>query len=117
MTTTNIKAKLDSGATSHYFREHDTSALKNIKNIQQGPKILLPNGSKIEIKQQGKLKIPEAPNIDQEVNIVPKLTSASLLSVGKFMDDGCEAYFTKDRAIILKANKPILQGFRNVTDG
>ena len=81
-----------------------------------GRKILLPNGDKIEIKETGLLTIPKT-TISQQVNILPKLSSASLLSVGKFTDAGCEAHFTKNEAIILKDNKPILKGIRNKRDG
>ena len=78
---------------------------------------MLPNGSKIEVQQQGKLNILEAPNITQMVNIRPKPASTLLLSVRKLVDKGCEAYFTKHKEIILKNKKRILQGFWNTTDG
>ena len=53
----------------------------------------------------------------QQVNILPKLSSALLLLVGKFRDAGCEAHFTKHEAVILKDNKPILKGIQNQCDG
>ena len=56
-------------------------------------------------------------NFTQKVNILPKLELALLLSVGKLMDEGCKAHFTKDKAIILKNNETILQGHQNTKDG
>ena len=42
-----ITAKLDSGETNHYFREKDKIILKNIRNVTNGQKIFLPNGTKL----------------------------------------------------------------------
>ena len=55
--------------------------------------------------------------VKQTVSILPQLQTASLLSVGKLVDDDCVAQFTKNKAIILKNNKSILQGKQNVKDG
>ena len=56
-------------------------------------------------------------NIKQTVNILPQLKTTSLLSVGKLVDDGCVAQFTKNKATIYKNNKTILQGKINLKDG
>ena len=77
---------------------------------------MLPNGTKIEVTQKGELTLPMT-NFKQTVKILPKLQTASLLSVGKLVDEGCEAHFTKNKAIILKNNKSILQGHHNIKDG
>ena len=83
--STFITAKLDSGATNHYFRASDKVLLKNIKNIMNGQNILLPNGNKLQTTQEGNLIIPSA-NIKQKVNILPQLKTTSLLSVGKLFN-------------------------------
>ena len=62
------------------------------------------------------MEIPTT-DLTQQVNILPKLASASLLSVGKVMDNGWKAHFTKDNSIISKEDKKILQGRRNKKDG
>ena len=41
----------------------------------------------------------------------------SLVSVGQLCDNGCEAIFTKDKAIITKANDIILEAPRNPNTG
>ena len=104
-----MTAKIDSGATGHYFWDQDKTALTQVQKLKKKPTILLPKWEKIHIREKGCLKLP-AIDIMQQVNIVPKLASASLLSVGKFIDDGCEAHFTNKKAIISKNNKTILQG-------
>ena len=111
-----VTAKLDSGATNHYFQESEKNLLKNIRKIKKGQNILLPNGNKLQTTQEGDLIIPTK-NIKQTVNILPQLKTTSLLSVGKLVDDGCTAQVTKNKAIIYKNKKSILQGKRNLKDG
>ena len=108
-------AKLDSGATNHYFQASDKVLLKNIKYITNRQKILLPNGNKLQTTQEGDLIIPST-NMKQKFNILPQLKKMLLLSVGKLVDDRCVAKFTKNKAICYKDNKSILEGKRNCKD-
>ena len=72
LTTNLITAKLDSGATNHYFREEDKMILKNIRNVTNEQKISLLNGTKLQITQKGDLLLPSM-NMTQTVNIIPQL--------------------------------------------
>ena len=113
-----ITVKLDSGASKHYFRPCDTPALENITSVHNGPNVTLPNGSYLQIKHKGTIPLP--PNIDKlagEVNIVPNLKSASLLSVGQFTDHGCTAELSQHEAEIKKDQHVLLHGRRNFHDG
>ncbi len=95
--------KLDSGASKHYFRPCDTAALANIRAIHNGSSITLPDGKSLNIQQKGTL--PLHPVIDSragDVNVVPHLKSASLLSVGQFTNFGCTAELYYNCAIIKK---------------
>ena len=94
-----ITAKLDSGATNHYFQEEDKILLKNIRNVTNGQKTFLPNGTKLQTTQKGDSILPST-NIKQTVHILPQIQTTSLLSVGKLVDDGCVAQFTKNKVII-----------------
>ena len=98
-----ITAKLDSGASKHYFRPCDTAALTTIKRISNGPSIGLPDGRQLQIQHKGSLPLPNI--VDKragDVNIVPQLSSASLLSVGQFTNFGCTAELLHSTAIIKK---------------
>ena len=98
-----ITAKLDSGASKHYFRPCDTAALKNIRSISNGPSISLPDGRLLQIKYKGLLPLHDIVNKNAgEVKIVPQLASASLLSVGQFTNFGCTAELSRTTAIIKK---------------
>ena len=113
-----ITVKLDSGASKHYFRPCDAISLKNVQNVKNETLITLPDGNNIKIQQKGHL--PLHPSIDTragEVNIVPHLRSASLLSVGQFTNFGCTAELSYNKAIIKKAQRHILHGTRNFQDG
>ena len=52
-----------------------------------------------------------------DVNIVPHLKSASLLSVGQFTNFSCTAELSYNSAIIKKAHQPISKGYRSFCDG
>ena len=96
-----IAVKLDSGASKHYFRSCDAIALKNIQHVKNGSSITLPDGDNIKIQHKG--HVPLHPSIDTragEVNIVPHLHSASLLSVGQFTNFECTAELSYNKTII-----------------
>ena len=49
--------------------------------------------------------------------ILPKLHSASLLSLGQLCNDNCDVHLNKRKIKVYKNNKTILQGRCNLTDG
>ena len=52
----NVIAKADSGASSHYFREHDIRCLRNLKPYK-GHTVTLPLSETITSSQQGVLSL------------------------------------------------------------
>ena len=94
------------------------AVLTTIKRISNGPSIGLPDGRQLQIQHKGPLPLPNI--VDKragDVNIVPQLSSASLLSVGQFTNFGCTAELSHSTAIIKKDHTPILTGYRNFRDG
>ena len=109
---------MDSGASKHYFRPGDKAALTNIKPLRDGPKLRLPDGSLLQVREKGTIPLsPIVPVAAGEASIVPNLRSASLLSVGQFTDFGCTAELSYRYALIKKAQQIILRGYRNFKDG
>ena len=111
-------AKLDSGATSHYFKPTHQNILTNIKPLKNGPNAILPDNTMAKATKQGTIKLHDDLNTNsQEVYIMPHLKNESLISVGKLCDDNCTVTFTKNKVDIIKNNKTLLEGERNKNDG
>ena len=53
----------------------------------------------------------------KQAKILPKLQSASLISIGKLCDDNCRVAFDKNVLEVHKDNHLILRGTRNYSDG
>ena len=51
------------------------------------------------------------------MQILPKLTNTSLLSIGQLCDDNCIALFRKHDLHVFKNNRLVLKGLRNYLDG
>ena len=89
-----VIAKADSGASDHYMRMQDANILSDLKNITSKA-IIIPDGSTIQATQSRIL--PFAPELSQRAKrakILPQLKSASLISLGKLCDDGCDIQLT-----------------------
>ena len=56
-------------------------------------------------------------NRAKQVQVLPKLTNSSLLSIGQLCDDNCAALFRKHDLHVFKYNKLVLKGVRNYCDG
>ena len=52
----------------------------------------------------------------QTALILSNLKSSSLISMGQLCDDGCAVVLLKDKLVVIKEKKIILQGTRNHTD-
>ena len=103
-----ILAKGDSAASDHYFRLHDRTCLHNIRPTTSSP-IILPNKSTITASHTGEL--PLHPSLSQQgktAKILPKLTSASLISIGKLCDYNCIVTFDKSQMCVYKHNQQIM---------
>ena len=108
--------KPDSGASAHFIRKSDKDILTNLKT-GHGPSVMLPDMTTINATQQGSLHIPMLSPRAKQAHVLPKLKSASLLSLGQLCDDDCEITLTKHDISVKKNEKTILHGQRNQTDG
>ena len=113
-----VTIKADTGATHHYFRTADKHLLQNISPTVSSKSVRLPNNTIIRATEQGRLPIHSSLNLNTEtVQILPKLTNTSLLSIGQLCDQGCLAVFHKKFLKFFKDNNVILEGIRNKVDG
>ena len=114
----NVVAKADSGASRHYFTMKDKHALDNLKPIQHGPQVGLPNGTYVQATESGDLPLhPTLTPLATKAHIFPALTNSSLISIGQLCDDNCTVVLNKNTLKIYKDGHMILQGNRNFTDG
>ena len=113
-----IQLKADTGATSTYLREKDESCAHNIRTLINGPSIIQPVKTTLQVNKSGQIPLHyKLSKPASSAYIVPKLRNSSLLSIGKLCDDNCTAVFTKDNLFIFKNNELLIQGFRNSSDG
>ena len=116
-TTTYCVAKGDTGASHHYWTNNNKSILKNLTKMK-GISVQLPNSEIITSTEKGELPLssllsPQAKN----AIVLPKLTSANLISLGQLCDDGCSIVLDKNKMIAVKDNTIVLKGKRNKKDG
>ena len=115
---TTYKAKLDSGATKHFFKKEHLQFLHNIKSLTDGPVAHLPNGITVKTTHEGTVNFA-SPMLQKssKVLVFPNLINKSLVSIGQLFDDGCIMFFTKQNAYITKNGKLLITGQRNTFDG
>ena len=76
-------AKVDSGATKHFFKQDHLQYFSSVKKLFNGPLAQLPNKQLVQATHVGYLRIHEdIPDKGSEVLIFPHLTNESLISVG-----------------------------------
>ena len=72
---------------------------------------------KIHTTHSGFLPYDNLSTEAKRLNILPKLQSASLVSLGQLCDDDCEVNLNKKFLHVIKGKKEIIKGYRNSTDG
>eukprot|EP00957_Ditylum_brightwellii_P212322 15367182-Ditylum_brightwellii.AAC.3 len=118
-------AKADTGAICHYWMAKDENVLENVQNINNGPKVTLPDSTTIQANKKGTIFLHPALSTEATpVHAFPHLTNAPLLSVGQLYDDNCAAIFNREKLLIYKGSKTevsgrqlILKGKQNGNDG
>ena len=78
---------------------------------------MLPDLDEIKSSEQG--EVPLAPTLTTRARtalVLPKLGSASLISLGQLCDDGCSVVLRKKYLDVVKNGKVILKGTRNRQD-
>ena len=111
-----VIAKGDSAASDHYVRSVDKHCLSNIKPTIKTP-ITIPDGTTISASHTGTLPLdPLISKVARTAKILPSLQSATLLSLGKLCDDGCNVSMDSQKLTLTKNNKIVMQGTRNHHD-
>ena len=84
----------------------------------RGPTVKLPDNSVITADKKGELPLHHTLSIDaREANIIPKLSSSSLISLGQLCDDDCNIILHKKVLLAVKNDEIVLKGYRNYNDG
>ena len=111
-------AKLDSGATNHYFKTIHLSFLKEVTIVQQCLEIHLPNSTILRTSHKEHVQLHSSlPSDATKTYILPKLNYESLLSVGQFCDQDCTVIFHTQNWQFVHGNQTIITGLRNKHDG
>ena len=90
--------------------------LKHVTKFN-GPSVFLPNMESITTTHKGYLPYKKLSQQALATNILPKLQSASLVSLGQLCDDNCKIELDKNTIKVFKNNSKLLQGPRNRQDG
>ena len=118
LSTINVLAKLDSGATKHFLTKNDGNKLEIIKNLQSAQNVLLPDNLIVQLTKDGILPLNNSlRETTCEALIFPNITNSSLIFVGQLCDDKCLVLFTKNNFFVMKQNKIIHHGYHNKLDG
>ena len=111
-----VIAKGDSGASDNYWREEDAHVLTGVRDTSTPP-ITLPNKEFIVGTKEGTLPLHnKLTKTARTAKILPGLKSASLISLGKLCDDGCDITLHEDKLYVSKDNEVVLTGHRNMVD-
>ena len=76
-----------------------------------------PDGKLLYSNKGCKLKLKGLPEEALRGHALPALSHSSIISIGRFCDEGCKAVFTKDEVTISKHDKELLQGIRDMSTG
>ena len=106
-------AKVDSGASNHYFKPQDLSYLKNVTPEDSTTQVSLPDSSTLQATHKGYLQFPSPINRQATQTIILPTLHNNLLSVGQLCDDNCTVTFNKHKINIYKNGELLLQGFRS----
>ncbi len=97
LTHDDFNAKLDSGASKHFFKSTPLKYLANIQKLINGPIAHLPNNTTVQATHKATINLHK--NIlrqASEVLIFPHLTNKSF-SIGQLCDDNYIVIFTKKK--------------------
>ena len=109
-------AKADSGASNHFWKVEDATALVN-QHIEEGPPVKLPNSTTINDNKVGYLPSQDILSTKaKKVRILSDLKSSNLISLGQLADDGCKTTILQNDLYVEKNGKTIMHGIRNWTD-
>jgi len=110
------EANADTGTTGHYIALKDMACLDNVRDClpHELIEVTMPNGDTIQSTHIGELLV--GPKDSRTAHVFPTLWG-SLLSIGEFVDHGCNVHFDKTTVRIYespeKGGHLILQGSRS----
>ncbi len=99
----------DSGTTDDFLLHN--SPYTDLKVTNNPIKVIMPSGDSIASTHTCQVTIPGVEPGTRQGHILPELAH-SLVSIGKFCDDGCTAVFSRDHCKIYRNNTCILTGPR-----
>ena len=79
--------------------------MSDITDLKNGPKTTLPNNQTIRASCKGVLLFTSVSKQTSTALIYPELQNESLLFIGQFFDDNCNALLTKINVYIIKMIK------------
>ena len=114
-----VLLKADTGASAHYLAQKDMTkvGITNLKKTTMPKLVQLPTKDIMKSSHDATLNIAQVSHAAKTATVYPKITGASLLSIGQLCDDNCTAIFTKADMKVIKNNSVILEGKRNREDG
>ena len=101
-------AALDSGCTDDFLKANSPHTNRQVAT--RPITVTIPSGAGIRSSHTCDIHLTDMPA--RQGHILPDLVH-SLLSVGKFCDDGYQVLFDRNKCAILRNHKPILQGHRD----
>ena len=103
----------DTGTTGNFISFSDAAVLLDIKPVNKGISVSLPNGQVIKSTHTATLNLPSLPMVAHAAHAFPELTG-SLLSIGMLTDAGLTAIYTADSVTIQdSAGVKVLSGNRS----
>ena len=114
-TSTNMLTIADSGLNKHLKRQA-THSLAPV-NMNNEMKERLPYGSTMEFTHIATLQIPGLSKLARQIQIFPKIQTASLISLGVLCDYGCTITLDKQVMSIQNNEELITRGTRNKNTG
>ena len=106
-----FNAKLDSGASKHFFKSTHCKFLDYVQALKNGLIAYLPNNTIVQASHKATITLHD--NISKkasEVLIFPHLRNESLISIGQLCDDDCIIIFTKNKFFVTKNGHCSFQG-------
>ena len=87
-------AKADTGVSNNFTEQNHISKLQNIRRLQVGPTVLLPNNESLITSHQGQLQFNDClTDTTKKTYVLPGMTNESLMLIGKLCNNDCIAIF------------------------
>ena len=76
-------AKVNTGASKTFIKQNHISKLKNVRRLEVGSTVLLPNNESLVVSHQGQLHFNDClGNTAKKYYVLPGMTNESLILIG-----------------------------------